>query len=299
MQSIIQTNFTGIDGLELVSMPQPTLTDDGVLIQMQTLPVVPTDWKRESNSHATNEQAAQLPRVIGIGGVGTIIQVGKNRDQALLNQRVLVMNPAGSYSEIILSENPDFIFPLPDTVDDASAAALTAGPGTALALKHEIDQSSADNIIITGANSVIGLYLIQLLGEPNQTLWPIVSPQSQAYFHRQLPGQPAYQVEDLPQLSGYSLIIDIAGSRPLIDQLLSRCPNPSLISIVLMAYEGPEPFKFVHEEFDADQYRQFITQLATQKLWAPIDRTFPVQDIKQAQHYAKDSHSRGRVLVSF
>ncbi|WP_414689137.1 alcohol dehydrogenase catalytic domain-containing protein, partial [Oenococcus oeni] len=91
MQSIVQTNFTGIDGLIIRNEPRPALTDNGVLIAMETLPVVPSDWHKETDPNATAEQALQLPRVIGIGGVGTVIEVGHNRDQKLLHQRVLVM----------------------------------------------------------------------------------------------------------------------------------------------------------------------------------------------------------------
>ncbi|MFV8762966.1 hypothetical protein L813_004465 [Oenococcus oeni X2L] len=43
MQSIVQTNFTGIDGLIIRNEPRPALTDNGVLIAMETLPVVPSD----------------------------------------------------------------------------------------------------------------------------------------------------------------------------------------------------------------------------------------------------------------
>ncbi|WP_414692981.1 alcohol dehydrogenase catalytic domain-containing protein, partial [Oenococcus oeni] len=117
------------------------LTDNGVLIAMETLPVVPSDWHKETDPNATAEQALQLPRVIGIGGVGTVIEVGHNRDQKLLHQRVLVMHPKGSYQEFILNTNSDWLFPLPINVSNAEAATLTAGPGVALALTEFIKQN--------------------------------------------------------------------------------------------------------------------------------------------------------------
>ena len=298
MLAIMQTNFNGIDGLVYRDIPQPQLTNHGVLIKVTTLPVVPTDWKRETNAHATSEQLTSLPRTIGIGAVGQVVAVGRDRDAALLHQRVLVMNPTGSYSAYLLSENPAFIFPLPDDVSDESAAALTAGPGTALALKEAIAQHSATNIIITGANSVIGLYLLQMLRPTTRHLYPVVSPSSQAYFHEQLPALTSYTPETLPQLDN-PLIIDIAGNSALLDALTTHCGHASIVSIALMTYDPHTPFQFVHEEFDPAHYQTFIRQLATHDLIAPIDRIFPVTQTKEAQHYAHDSHSRGRVLVTF
>ena len=299
MLSILQTNFNGIDALEKRSLPKPNPTADDVLIQMTTWPVVPTDWKRESNPEATAEQLDSLPRVIGIGGVGRITEVGTNRDPQLLNQRVLVMNPAGSYSEYITSSNPDFIFPIPDSVSDESAAALTAGTGTAAVLRHHIEMSAAEDVIITGANSVIGIYLLQLLAGTDKHLRPVVSPASRKYFQEQLPSQPVYTLNELPtDLPAKPLVIDIAGSTNLLTDLLDRYSTATVISIALTEFPTAKTFKFVHEDFDADQYRQFMSQLATGDLHAPIDRVFAFTDVKAAQHYAQDSHSRGRVLVS-
>jgi len=297
MLAIMQTSFTGIDALTTADIPVPALTPNGVLIKMHVLPVVPTDWKREANPHATAEQAAQLPRIIGVGGAGQVVAVGANRDPALLHQRVLVMQPSGSYSAYLLSENPDFIFPLPTAVSDASAAALTAGPGTARVLQREISASTATNVVVTGANSVIGLYLLQLLRPQDKHIWPIVSPASQAYFQTQCPDYPAVTAADLPPLTTDTLVIDIAGSEPLLNTLTAHLTDYEIVSIALT--QATLPLKFVHESFNPADYRQFIADLATGDLHAPIARTFAVRDTIAAQHYACDHHSRGRVLVTF
>lgn len=299
MLTIRQTTFTGIDGLERSDQPQPTVTDQGVLIKMHVLPVVPTDWKRELNPQATVEQAASLPRIIGIGGVGQVVAVGQDRDATLLHQRVLVMHPAGSYAHYLVSENPDFIFPLPDTVSDSDAAALTAGPSTAKRLLAAIQQSTASNIVITGANAVIGLYLLQMLKHADRRVWPIVSATSQSYFHQRLPNVTSYTIAELPTRTEETLIIDIAGSPALLAEIATHFSQSRIVSIALTQKPDTTPFKFVHETFNPADYRQFVTDLATGHLVAPIDRIFPVTAIKQAQHYAQDSHSRGRVLVTF
>lgn len=297
MLTIKQINFNGIDALTTQDVTQPKLVADSVIIKMHVMPVSPTDWKLESDAHATNENLAQLPRIIGIQGAGEVVAVGANRDQQLLHRRVLVINPAGTYSEYVQSTNPDWLFPLPDAVSDEAAAALSAS--TALTLKRAIDRSDADNIVLTGANSVIGLTLLQLLHTEARPLYPVVTAASADYFKKQMPAIRAYTSEQLPQLPGNTLIIDIVGVLPLLQGLIKRTDTASVTSIVLMQNPGLPDFQFVHDDFNAADYRHFIEQLATGELKPIINRTFTIKETKQAQHFAKETHSRGRVLVTF
>ncbi|GEP19737.1 MDR/zinc-dependent alcohol dehydrogenase-like family protein [Pediococcus argentinicus] len=297
MKSILQTNFSGIESLVMKEVKKPEVTPDGILIRMTTLPVVPSDWKREYNSNATAELADNLPRTIGIGGVGLVVGVGANQDHKLLNQRVLVMHPQGSYSEYILTTERQFIFPLPSSISDEQAAALTAGPGTALLLSHIINDSDADNIVVTGANSVIGLFLLQQLKHSQKRILPIVSPVSQSYFNK-YQKKASYQVDNLPQLNGSSLIFDLAGSTELLLELRKQLPTSPITSIVITKNSEIMDLTFVHEEFDADNYRKFIQQVADGELIVPLDRSFTFDHVKEAQYYAKESHSRGRVLIT-
>lgn len=299
MKSIIQTNFKGIDGLSIRDEPLPKLTENGVLIAMETLPVVPSDWHKEFDPNATAEKSDKLPRVIGIGGVGTVVGVGKNRDQKLLQQRVLVMHPKGSYQEFILNTNKNWLFPLPASISNSEAATLTAGPGVALALIKFIQQNPSDNLVITGANSVIGLILCQLLGSTYPGLTPIVSPTSQEYFSESLPGYPSYSMDQLQfKNNSQTLIIDIAGSETLLKQLIAIVPSSSIASIALQNSTLTVPFTFIHEKFEPQSYRNLINTVANHKLWLPIGKIFKFSETKEAQHYAKENHSRGRVLIN-
>ncbi|RRG18777.1 zinc-binding alcohol dehydrogenase family protein [Weissella viridescens] len=300
MKVIKQVNFDGIDGLKLEQIPVPELTPDSVMVKMAVLPVVPTDWKRESSAHATREAMANLPKVIGTGGVGTVTQVGANRDQALLGKRVLVMQPAGAYAEYVRNEKPEWLFCLPDSVASTDAATLIAGAGTALRVAREIEADTRQNVILTGANSVIGLYLIQLLQMDNYQgiLYPIVSTQSQAYFDKELPSQTCYTVEQLPQQQD-AILVDIAGSEQLLERIIATNNVTRIVSIAIMESERVSDIEFIHESFAVKDYNDLIEALADKTLKAPVGRIFKFEDTIAAQHFAKENHSRGRVLVEF
>jgi len=300
MLSIIQTNFSGIDGLSLQETEQPQLTDDGLLIKMDYVPITPTDIKRETNPNATKENLATLPRVLGFSGIGTVLAVGTNRDATLLNRRVFLMQPTGSYSEYVVSENPDWLFPLPEAVDSISATGLTATPFVLLDEIKAASQAGTHDFILTGANSVIGQLLIQLLDQADIPikLWSVVSPSSQAYFHQQFPTKESYMAQDLPQFAT-AVILDIAGSDKLIETILTRIDHPRIVSIALMRTSLDVPFQFVHEEFSFARYQTLLQQLAQGNLSMPIDQIFPISQVKAAQHYVFEHHSRGRVLLSF
>ncbi|CAM3111945.1 zinc-binding alcohol dehydrogenase family protein [Leuconostoc rapi] len=296
MISIKQVDYNGIDSLKYVTESVPAVLPNGVLVKMAVLPVVPTDLKRESNPNATSEQFGTLPRTIGVSGVGTVVSVGSNRDSELLNKRVLLLNPSGTFSEYVLNENNDWLFMLPDEVSDNEAATLTA---TSLVLKKEIEDSTFSNVFITGANSVIGIYLLQQLNTVDKKIYPIVTPSSKTYLKDFLPDIQVYTVSDISEKLDSAIIADIAGNEEILKSLSDKIIDLSIVSIAIMKQNKFSNFKFVHESFDHTTYEYLIEQLADQSLRAPIGKVFDDHDVKQAQHYLEDNHSRGRILLKF
>ncbi|MBZ5984177.1 zinc-binding alcohol dehydrogenase family protein [Leuconostoc gelidum subsp. gasicomitatum] len=296
MISIKQVDYNGIDSLEYVIEPIPKVTTNGVLVKMSVLPVVPTDLKKENNPHATSEQFGKLPRTIGVSGVGTIVAVGGNRDQKLINKRAFLLNPAGAFSEYVLNENNNWLFVLPDCVSDNEAATLTA---TSLVLKKEIEKSASSNIFITGANSVIGIYLLQQLNTVNKKIYPIVTPSSKTYLNDFLPDIQVYTVSDIKEKFDSAIVADIAGNTEILKVLSDKIVDLSIVSIAIMTQNEFSNFKFVHESFDHSTYKHLIEALANHSLKAPIGEIFDDHDVKTAQHFLEDNHSRGRILVKF
>lgn len=64
-------------------------------------------------------------------------------------------------------------------MDNASATTLTATPLVLMNAITKYQSAGINDFVITGANSVIGQYLLQLINQDdNLHLWPIVSPSS-------------------------------------------------------------------------------------------------------------------------
>lgn len=47
MKQIIQTNYSGIDGLKIVDKPKPAVSPLSALVQVKYTPVLPYDWMTE------------------------------------------------------------------------------------------------------------------------------------------------------------------------------------------------------------------------------------------------------------
>ena len=185
---------------------------------------------------------------------------------------------------------------LPDEVSDNEAATLTA---TSLVLKKEIEDSTFSNVFITGANSVIGIYLLQQLNTVDKKIYPIVTPSSKTYLKDFLPDIQVYTVSDISEKLDSAIIADIAGNEEILKSLSDKIIDLSIVSIAIMKQNKFSNFKFVHESFDHTTYEYLIEQLADQSLRAPIGKVFDDHDVKQAQHYLEDNHSRGRILLKF
>ncbi|MGR8773843.1 alcohol dehydrogenase catalytic domain-containing protein [Leuconostoc citreum] len=296
MISIKQVDFNGIDSLEYVNEPKPNVTNNSVLIKVSVLPVVPTDIKKESNPNATSEQFGKLPRTIGVAGVGKVVAVGINRDKNLIDKRVFFLNPAGAFSEYLLNQNKDWLFELPDSISDNEAATLTA---TSLVLKKEIEESTFSNVLITGANSVIGIYLLQQLSSVNKNIYPLVTPSSKTYLNDFLPDIQTYTVADIEEKFDSAIVADIAGNMSILKDLSQNITDLLIVSITIMKQTEFSNFKFVHESFDRITYEHLIKELSNNSLKAPVGQVFKEHDVKSAQHFLEDNHSRGRILVKF
>src|SRR5699024_6000023 len=93
---------------------------------------------------------------------GAVTRGGSLRSNSLLHQKVLVLNPWGTFQEKIISNIPPLVIPIPDNVALKEATALVGGADLALTLFKIIKQKDKQ-VLIYGADSVTGLVLIQLL----------------------------------------------------------------------------------------------------------------------------------------
>ncbi|KAA8433580.1 hypothetical protein FKV73_02735 [Weissella paramesenteroides] len=291
MQAVLQTDNVGLQSFSVQNIEPESFLPTSIEIHTVAVPILPFDIMKLEGTLPT-----KIPNVMGYGAVGEVTKVGVLRSNKLLNKRVLIFNPNGTFQDTITSNLPPLTIPIPDNVTYEEATTVVGGLDTALVIYKKIINSSVRNIIITGADSVIGLGVLQLLKDSKEkNILPVIRPISQDYFkHRQVKMMlPDYDV-DQTVLKEDTLIIDIAGNFEFLQPYIKQ--NFTIMSVALPNING---IRFISEPIFPKNYAQLLQKISKKELFAPIDHTFQLSKINQAFKYQKSNPSRGRNILLF
>jgi len=114
--------FSGYDGLKLIELPKPAVTDGRVLVRMTAAGVTPLDYTILSGKFHNSKP----PLVLGNEGAG-VVEEGGGRDFTV-GSRVIFFGAYGAfedgtYRELVAVRKEDLCL-IPDNVDDVSAAGI-------------------------------------------------------------------------------------------------------------------------------------------------------------------------------
>ena len=122
MRAMRAEQFSGYEGLKLVELPKPTVTDGKVLVRITAAGVTPLDYTILSGKFHTTK----VPLVLGNEGAGVVEEGGGVDFPA--GSRVMFWGTYGAfedgtYREWIAVRKEDLCL-IPDGVDDVSAAGI-------------------------------------------------------------------------------------------------------------------------------------------------------------------------------
>src|SRR3954447_25288666 len=122
MRAMRAEKFSGYEGLKLVELPKPAVTDGKVLLRISAAGVTPLDHTILSG----NYPPSKAPLVLGNEGAG-VVEAGGGTDFPV-GSRVMFTGTYGvfedgTYSEWVAIRKEDLCL-IPDNVDDVSAAGI-------------------------------------------------------------------------------------------------------------------------------------------------------------------------------
>jgi NADPH:quinone reductase-like Zn-dependent oxidoreductase len=133
--------------------------EDEVLVRMLARPINPSDLIpiRGAYSHRII-----LPTIPGYEGVGVVEDVGSLVSPNLIGKRVLPLRGEGTWQEFVRTK-AEFAVPIPDSIDDFTAAQMYINPITAWVTCTEVLKLKPNNILLVNAcGSAIGCIFAQL-----------------------------------------------------------------------------------------------------------------------------------------
>ncbi|TYS60911.1 quinone oxidoreductase [Sutcliffiella horikoshii] len=160
MKALIFNKFGGPEVLQYIEIPQPTIGDHDVLVQMKAIGLNYADiYRRKGNYHLVGEP----PYILGYEGAGIVVKVGKHMKDIKEGDRIAFADVPHANAEYV-SVPYDKAIPIPDGVSFEHAASLLLQGMTAHYLVHDSYQvKDGDQVLIHAAAGGVGQLLTQLV----------------------------------------------------------------------------------------------------------------------------------------
>lgn len=132
--------------------------DNEVLVRMLVRPINPSDLIPIRGSYA---HRISLPNIPGYEGVGIVEDVGPFVSKNLIGKRVLPLRGEGTWQEVVKT-SAEFVVPIPDSIDDFTAAQMYINPVTAWVVCSEVLKLKPNDVLLVNAcGSAIGHVIAQ------------------------------------------------------------------------------------------------------------------------------------------
>ena len=158
MRAIVCENWGDPDTLKLGELPVPEMGPGQVRIRMRAAGVNFADTVLVRGHY---QEKPELPFALGLEGAGEILEVADDVTDFKPGDRVMAVVSTGGFAEEAVC-NAATVFPMPEGMDDATAAAFPVAYGTShLALAHRANLQPGETVLVLGAGGGVGLTAIE------------------------------------------------------------------------------------------------------------------------------------------
>lgn len=318
MKAAFYTENGGPEVLRYGDMPDPTVAADGVLIRVEAISIEGGDLLNRLHT-----PVRQSPFVPGYQAAGTVEAVGPAVTRFKAGDRVVGFNWNGSHAALFaVAEH--HAYAIPDDLETAAAATVPVAFGTASDCLFEFARMMpGETVLVQGAAGGVGLAAVQLAAQAGATVIGTASGGKRldrlaAYgMHHGID----HRAEDIAARCrtitggrGADIILDMAGG--LAVGALIDAARPRARYAVVGAATGTLPhfdfFPLIRKSltvfgisFGRDMHTararllidSLMRRMAEGRIVMPIDREFPLSEVRAAHEHVADGHPFGRVLM--
>ena len=310
------------DVIDVVDLQLPPPAAGQVLIEVLAAPINPSDVLTLTGQYGL---LPPLPAIGGNEGVGRVVGLGPDVEASWNARTVLLPVGSGTWRTHLIAEAKGLVA-LPDGVDVQQLAMLAINPPTALLMLADfVDLQPGDWVIQNAANSAVGSYLIGIAKARGLKSVNIVRRESAVAGVEAVGGDVvlvdgdklAKRVAEATGNAAIKLGIDAVGGASTDN--LARClaQGATLVNYGAMSGEPCQisPASFVFRDITlrgfwlsqwfrtappqrrAEVFGEIGKLIATGKLRAPVQATYPLSAIKQAVAAAAAGERDGKILL--
>lgn len=325
MKAVVYTQFGPPDVLQIKEIEKPVPKDNEVLVKVHAASVNPYDWHMIRGTPLlmrvmmAGVRKPKDPRV-GIDCAGTVEAVGKDVTQFKPGDNVFG-GKSGSLAEYLCIPADAGVTLKPANVTFEQAAGVQVAGCTALqALRDSGKVQPGDKVLINGASGGVGTFAVQTANSMGAHVTGVCSSRN-VDLVRSLGAEEVidYTKEDFTKSSErYDMILDNVGTQPLsgFRQVLkpkgiyvmigAGGPNDGgligpmgrLIQASLMSPFISQKMGMMMAKVSQNDLKVLADLMQAGRVTPVIDRTYPLNEIREAMRYLETGRARGKVIIA-
>jgi len=159
MKAALCTSLDGYESLQIIDIEKPVPAADEVLIRVHASALNFADSLITKGKYQVKPP---LPFSPGLECAGIIDAIGQNVTTCKTGQRVMAVLDSGGFAQYALAKESD-VYPIPDTIDFVTAAAIPVAYGTSHhGLTQKAQLKAGETLVVHGAAGGVGLTAVEI-----------------------------------------------------------------------------------------------------------------------------------------
>lgn len=303
MRAITYDQYGTDEVLEVTDQPVPKVGPGEVRIRVTRAAVNPVDWKVMSGG-LDALMDAHFPVIPGWDVAGVVDEVGPDTPEFAPGDRVASyarkqIVSAGTFAEYV-TVMADDVASVPEGVTDDVAAALPLTGLTALRVLETLAVTKGDTLLVHAASGGVGHLLGQLAVAAGATVVGTASPEN----HEKLSAVGMTPVahgdgledrlrEAAPE--GVDAVADLVGGVREVSLAVLR--DGGRLASIADPGVGEHGGRWVWVRPDGERLAHLLTEVAQGRLTVDIDRTFPLEQVREAFEVSRAGRAQGKLVI--
>jgi NADPH:quinone reductase-like Zn-dependent oxidoreductase len=320
MKAIVHHSYGRPNVLELTELETPVPAENQVLVRVRASSVNPVEWYGVTGPYFARIGAGfRAPKDPSVGAdlAGVVEAVGPDIESFKVGDEVFGVS-GGAWAEHALARQ-DRIALKPSNVSFEEAASVPIAGLTALqALRDKGNVQPGQKVLINGASGGVGTFAVQIAKALGAEVTAVCSTakieQAEALGADRVVD---YTKEDFTKLGiRHELMVDIGGRTSFLacrrvltpeatfvlvgGKMTYRGlgPLPHLAGTILKGIGRSQKVTFFVANVNTEDLMHVGELLASGKVKAVVERTFPLSEAADALAYLGEGHARGKIVVT-
>ena len=310
--------------VEAETLDVPAPQKGQVLVKFLRAVINPSDLGMIGGSYGTLKT---LPAVAGREGVGEVVEIGEGVENVKVGARVRLSQEAGAWQQYQIAD-AQTLTTVPSDLDLDMAAMAFVNPPTALCIVDMFaDLKAGDCLIQNGANSALGIFVIQICKARGIKTVNMVRNAAQKramlesfgadivvdeaeFDAKQIKAQTEGRLKiGLNQIGGESVsnMIKVMGKSATVITVGAMVSTPVRFPTRFLIFDDLrlrgfwwDNWRRTHTKAEVDAvFAKVFALIADGTLKAPVDSRFKLADVSKALERASQNSRNGKVMLEF